>query len=64
VQLFERSCDGGSLMGCRALGLLYSDGRAVQKDEQKARSYLERGCALGDSIACERLRTPARPGRD
>jgi TPR repeat protein len=60
VQLFERACDGGSVMGCRALGLLYTDGSGgLTADAARARQLFERGCALGDQLSCERLDRPA-----
>ena len=35
-ELLQKACDGGEALGCSNLGLLYQDGRGVNKDYQKA----------------------------
>ena len=36
VQLFKKACDGGHMLGCHNLGVMYQKGNGVKKNEQKA----------------------------
>ena len=47
-------CDHGGNAGAN-LGILYLDGRGLQKNPAKGKELLGRGCSLGDSRGCGRL---------
>ncbi len=64
AELFERACNAGSQFGCRALGIITTDGsNGVTQDPEKAKSWFSRGCSLGDSVSCEKMRIDPRPAR-
>jgi TPR repeat protein len=45
------SCGAGIALGCGALGSLHG----LKNDWKTAREYLEKGCSMGDGVACESL---------
>ncbi len=50
---FEKACDLKDGGGCGALGLLYENGKGVEKNSKKADQYISKACELGDQKACE-----------
>nr|MBK7070518.1 sel1 repeat family protein [Deltaproteobacteria bacterium] len=75
VDLLNRACDDGDLLGCSELGRFYNDGEGgsggIQRDPTRAREYFRRACDMGFAEACTRAdatrgATPATevaPGR-
>lgn len=59
--LFEAACTAKFAPACVQLGLLYQSGRgrAVAKDRDKANALFERGCELGDGVACQKRASAA-----
>lgn len=55
ARFFQLACDGGSLTGCTALGVLLSNGWGVAADVTRAQGILELGCTQGDGRACASL---------
>lgn len=54
---WERACTAGSGRACAFVGLLYEDGPdGYARDERRSRTGMERGCKLGEPLACEWLR--------
>jgi TPR repeat protein len=51
----RRGCEGGDGKSCRHLAGMYSDGRGVAVDEERAREFLRRGCETGDEQSCRKL---------
>ncbi|MBZ5698519.1 MAG: sel1 repeat family protein [Acidobacteriia bacterium] len=47
-----KECDGGNADSCTKLGLLYSEGKGVAKDDKRAVELLQRGCEAGDVDGC------------
>ncbi|HEY0094053.1 MAG TPA: SEL1-like repeat protein, partial [Archangium sp.] len=41
--------------GCYILGLLYAQGRGVEKDERRAAALYEKACEGGEASACGAL---------
>ena len=35
-ELYKKACDGGEMLGCTNLGVMYANGFVVEKNEQKA----------------------------
>jgi Sel1 repeat len=54
--IFEKACEGGSMVGCTALGELYNNGYpGVARDFPKARSLYQKACESGAGDACTNL---------
>jgi TPR repeat protein len=51
----ERRCRAGDLASCTRAGLLYGDGRGVDRDDAKAWSLLDDACRRGDALGCGAL---------
>lgn len=49
------ACDGGDIRSCVQLGVLYSNGYGVPKDEQKASALFQKACDRGSTAACSNL---------
>lgn len=55
-QMFERSCDGGSLVGCVRLGRMWQFGQGVEsRDFERARGFYARACEGGHGEGCVAL---------
>ena len=52
VAILEHACDGGYAIGCAQLGYYYAQGKVVQIDKDRARTYYARACKLGHSDSC------------
>jgi TPR repeat protein len=50
--IYRRACDGGDMLGCRGLGILYAVGQGVQQDFAQAEALFRQGCRGGDSESC------------
>jgi TPR repeat protein len=56
VQLYQRACDGGVMIGCFLLGGMYREGRGVARNDTLAVKLFHRACDGGVQGACERVR--------
>ena len=54
-ELYNKACDGGEMLGCTNLGYLYSHGKGVIQDIQKANLLWEKACNEGYNTACDSL---------
>lgn len=53
LTLYEKSCDGGSAIGCTNYGISVRDGLGGSpKDPKKAAEAFDKACASGDTKAC------------
>lgn len=50
--LFQKACDGGDMVGCFDLALLYDNGDGGSQDYSQARTLYQRSCDGGDMNAC------------
>jgi serine/threonine protein kinase len=57
VDLFNKSCDGGTAEACVDLGNLYRDGTGVTADVDKAKKLFQQACANADQNGCAQLKT-------
>lgn len=55
AKYFERACTSTSAVGCLGLGLLIRDGRAMVKDEARAKQLFKRACDAKVAPACKLL---------
>lgn len=53
---FEKACGLNNGGGCATLGMLYDDGKGVEKNLTKAAQYFSKACKLGNQKACEALK--------
>ena len=62
VGLFRQACDGGNILGCANLGVMYELGTGVPKDRNRAARLYRKACDGGNSEACENLKrvSPSR----
>lgn len=51
-ELMEKACNTGHMRACWNLGLLYSNGRGVNRDEKKALSLYKKACDGGFENGC------------
>lgn len=58
VRYYEQSCTLGRAASCHRVCSLYRAGHGVAKNAVLADQACERGCALGDTDACEALKKP------
>jgi len=56
VTLYSKACDMGSAGGCFNFGESYRTGDGVQKDKEKAKLLLGKGCSMGDQEGCDKLK--------
>ena len=54
LHFYEKACDGNEVDACYNLGILYSDGTEVAKDDVKALDRYSRACELDNRSACNR----------
>lgn len=60
---YRRACEeGGDAFSCFALGIHYKSGAGVPRDLERAASFLEKGCDLGNAGACAALGDLYRKG--
>jgi hypothetical protein len=55
AQEYQRACDGGDLVACTVVGLIYETGAGGTRDVPRAVSLYQRSCARGVIAACQRL---------
>jgi hypothetical protein len=53
ARLYERACQGGELVGCTNLGLLYEAGEGVPQDQARANGLYQIACEGGELLACD-----------
>ncbi|MBL0215079.1 MAG: protein kinase [Myxococcales bacterium] len=64
LALFQRACGlSANSWGCEDVATAYLDGVGVAADPKRGRDILERGCAIGTTIACRHLGRRLRDGR-
>jgi hypothetical protein len=51
----EKECAGGKAKSCSDLGLMYSDGEGVTKDDAKAAELFQKACDRGNAVGCFQL---------
>lgn len=49
MRLYKIACDGGNMIGCTNVGLLYADEKSDPKESLK---YLKLACDKGDASGC------------
>lgn len=52
VELFKKACEAGDAHGCSNLGVMYSSGRGVTRDDGRAVEFYRKACEAGDSNGC------------
>lgn len=52
ANLWQKACEGGDMLGCKNLGVLYDQGQGVRQDKRVAKEYYGRACDLGDQNGC------------
>ncbi|GAA7692638.1 hypothetical protein JP0153_06150 [Helicobacter pylori] len=52
---FEKACDLNNSGGCGALGMMYENGRGVEKNSKKAAQLYSKACDLKDGCGCSFL---------
>ena len=55
AELFKKACDGGEVLDCFNLGIMYATGNGVEKNEQKAVELYKKACDGGDMDGCRNL---------
>jgi TPR repeat protein len=53
--LLQQACDGGSMLGCNNLGVLYEKGYGVSRDYAQARALYRKACDGGIMYGCNNL---------
>lgn len=56
AELYDKACDGGSVIGCFNLGYLYEDGQGVKQNLSTAKKYFGKACDLGEQKGCDNYR--------
>lgn len=51
-ELMDKACNAGHMRACWNLGLFYSNGRGVSRDEKKALSLYKKACDGGFENGC------------
>jgi len=51
-ELMDKACNTGHMRACWNLGLLYSNGRCAERDQQKALSLYKKACDGGFENGC------------
>lgn len=59
--VLQTSCGGGDGESCWYVAYMQLSGVGMERDERRARSMLERACALGAAKACEAVKTAVLP---
>ena len=54
-ELYKKACDGGEMLGCTNLGVMYANGDGVEEDFSKAAKLLKKACDGGDMNGCRNL---------
>lgn len=53
LELYDKSCDAGTVEACHELGMVYHSGRGgAGRDVDKAEAFLQKACKLGDRRSC------------
>ena len=57
LQIFvaKKACDGGEMLGCTNLGVMYANGNGVEKDFSKAVELYKKACDGGNMHGCRNL---------
>ncbi len=55
LPLLMRACEGGDMAVCSKLGVMYSNGEGVEKDEAQAVNLFRKACDGGELEACDNL---------
>ena len=54
---YREACEGGDMLGCNELGVLYGTGEGVTKDLEHAAILYQRACDGGEMWGCVNLGT-------
>lgn len=54
INYYDKACNAkiGDAISCESLMKMYDEGKEVKMDKLKSGVYMEKGCDLGDCIAC------------
>ena len=52
VEVLKQACSARRQAACSKLGVMYSEGKVVPKDEKVGLSYYEQSCAAGNDASC------------
>ena len=55
VRLYQLSCDGGNMRGCRNLANQFSEGDGIEEDNEAANALYRQACDGGDMGGCTNL---------
>jgi TPR repeat protein len=53
---FKRACDGEDKYGCYNLALAHFNGKGVNRNKDKARTFYKKACTLGHKKSCDKLK--------
>jgi hypothetical protein len=59
--LYRRACEGGELVGCTNLGLMYEEGLGGEQDLGEARGRYQIACEGSEQLACDLLASLNEP---
>ncbi|EAK9946496.1 sel1 repeat family protein [Campylobacter lari] len=55
IKYSQQACDLNSGISCSNLGVMYEDGKGVEKDNFKAVEFYQKACSLNDNLGCFNL---------
>ncbi|EAK5748022.1 sel1 repeat family protein [Campylobacter lari] len=55
IKYYKQACDLNSGISCSNLGVMYEDGKGVEKDNFKAVEFYQKACSLNDNLGCFNL---------
>jgi uncharacterized protein len=61
ASMFGKACTGGVAGACSDLGYMYKVGDGIDRDQNRALTYLKKACDLGMAQACRWLREEQAP---
>ena len=64
ARVYRAACDGGDLLSCNILGLIYETGAGGTRDLARAVSLYQRACDGGVMAGCTRLQLTRQSGAD
>ena len=55
INYYKKACEGGSILGCNNIGVMYDNGQGVKKSTKKAKMFFGKACDLGSDDGCKNL---------
>ena len=55
VEVYQQACDGGDMLGCNELGVMYGTGEGVTQDLARAATLYQQACDGGEMWGCVNL---------